>query len=67
MPASSRAALALAACLIAQGAAADSLLRDILSSGATTASTYLTFKDKKLIVAAEEDAGSFVASAGDAR
>lgn len=67
MRVASRATLILAACLIAQGAAADSLLRDILSSGATTASTYLTFKDKKLIVAAEEDAGSFVASAGEIR
>lgn len=67
MRVSSRAALALAACLIAQTAAADSLLRDILSSGATTASTYLTFKDKKLVVAAEEDASSFVASAGEIR
>lgn len=63
----SRAALALSAALIAQTAAADGLLRDILSSGATTASTYLTFKDRKLVAAAEEDASSFVASAGDIR
>lgn len=67
MRVSSRAALALAACLIAQSAAADGVLRDILSSGATTASTYLTFKDDKLVVAAEEDASSFVASAGEIR
>ncbi|MFI8606738.1 DUF2388 domain-containing protein [Pseudomonas sp. NPDC077649] len=67
MRVSSRAALAVAACLIVQTAAADSLLRDILSSGATTASTYLTFKDDKLVAAAEEDAGSFVASAGEIR
>lgn len=62
-----RAALLLGTCLIAQTASADGMLRDILSSGATTASTYLTFKDNKLIVAAEEDASSFVASAGAIR
>lgn len=45
---------------------ADSLVRDILSSGATTASTYLTF-DKKLIVPARDDASSFVASDGAIR
>lgn len=63
----SRAALVLGSCLIVQTAAADGLLRDILSSGATTASTYLTFKDRKRVAAAEEDAGSFVASAGEIR
>ena len=67
MRVTSRAALALSACLIAQAAAADGLLRDILSSGATTASTYLTFKDRKLVAAAEEDASSFVASDGEIR
>ncbi|WP_172148829.1 MULTISPECIES: DUF2388 domain-containing protein [Pseudomonas] len=46
---------------------ADGLVRDILSSGATTASTYLTFKDKKLIVPARDDASSYVASAGEIR
>lgn len=46
---------------------ADDLVRDILSSGATTASTYLTFKDHKLVLAARDDAGSFVASAGQIR
>lgn len=46
---------------------ADDLIRDILSSGATTASTYLTFKDHKLVLAARDDAGSFVASAGQIR
>ncbi len=46
---------------------ADDLVRDILSSGATTASTYLTFKDKKLIVPARDDASSYVASAGEIR
>ena len=43
-------------------AMADGLVRDILSSGATTASTYMTFKDDKLVIPAREDAGSFVAS-----
>ncbi|MDY7567033.1 DUF2388 domain-containing protein [Pseudomonas sp. RTC3] len=49
-------------------AMADGFLRDVLSSGATTASTYLTFRhDRKLIVAAQDDAGSFVASEGGIR
>src|ERR1700712_3707913 len=46
-------------------AMADGFLRDVLSSGATTGSTYLTFRHHKLIVAAQDDAGSFVASNGD--
>lgn len=46
---------------------ADGLVRDILSSGATTASTYLTFKDNKLVIPAREEAGSFVASNGEIR
>ncbi|WP_371926116.1 DUF2388 domain-containing protein [Pseudomonas sp. LPB0260] len=46
---------------------AETTWRDILSSGATTASTYLTFKDKKLIVPAQDDASSFIASAGQIR
>lgn len=46
---------------------ADGVVRDILSSGATTASTYLTFKDKKLIVPARDDASSYVASTGEIR
>ncbi|MBK3869115.1 DUF2388 domain-containing protein [Pseudomonas stutzeri] len=48
------------------GAMADGV-RDILSSGATTASTYLTFKDNKLVLPAREEAGSFVASNGEIR
>lgn len=48
-------------------AMADGFLRDVISSGATTGSTYLTFKDHKLIVAAQDDAGSFVASDGGIR
>ncbi|WP_095127001.1 DUF2388 domain-containing protein [Pseudomonas sp. Irchel s3h14] len=46
---------------------ADSFWRNVISSGATTGSTYLTFKDNKLIVAAQDDAGSFVASDGGIR
>jgi uncharacterized protein (TIGR02448 family) len=41
--------------------------RDVLSSGATTASTYLTVKDKKMIVPLRDDASSFVASDGQIR
>jgi len=48
-------------------AMADSFWRNVISSGATTGSTYLTFKDHKLIVAAKDDAGSFVASDGGIR
>ncbi|WP_165674137.1 DUF2388 domain-containing protein [Metapseudomonas otitidis] len=50
--------------LPAGSAMADSFWRNVISSGATTASTYVTFKDHKLIVAAREDASSFVASDG---
>lgn len=59
-------ALATTLVLSAPTLLADSLVRDILSSGATTASTYLTF-DKKLIVPARDDASSFVASDGAIR
>jgi len=48
-------------------AMADGFWRNVISSGATTGSTYLTFKDHKLIVAAQDDAGSFVASDGGIR
>ena len=48
-------------------AMADGFWRNVISSGATTGSTYLTFKDHKLIVAAQDDAGSFVASDGSIR
>jgi len=61
------AALALLFLGPAQAHDDDGFLRDIISSGLTTASTYLTFKDDKLIVAAQEDAGSFVASDGQIR
>lgn len=57
------AVLALAAAPLGS-ALADGLVRDILSSGATTASTYMTFRDDKQVLAIREDAGSFVASDG---
>ncbi|MGE8497129.1 MAG: DUF2388 domain-containing protein [Pseudomonas sp.] len=60
--------LFFAACTLASAPAfADGVLRDILSSGATTASTYLTFKDNKMIVPARDDASSFIASDGEIR
>ncbi|APC17005.1 ribonucleotide reductase [Pseudomonas frederiksbergensis] len=45
----------------------DGFWRGVISSGATTASTYLTSRDHKLIVAAQDDASSFVASDGNIR
>ncbi|PQP04703.1 MULTISPECIES: DUF2388 domain-containing protein [Pseudomonas] len=45
----------------------DGFWRSILTSGATTGSSYLTSRDHKLIVAAQDDAGSFVASDGAIR
>ncbi|MHC8312183.1 DUF2388 domain-containing protein [Pseudomonas sp. GT1P32] len=48
-------------------AMADSFWRNVLTSGATTGSSYLTSRDHKLIVAAQDDAGSFVASDGAIR
>ncbi|MDN7140607.1 DUF2388 domain-containing protein [Pseudomonas sp. JQ170] len=48
-------------------AMADTFWRNVISSGATTASSYLTSKDHKLVVAAQDDAGSFVASEGAIR
>ncbi|MFZ6049058.1 DUF2388 domain-containing protein [Pseudomonas sp. CR3202] len=61
------AALALIALPVGSAMADSDFWRDIISSGATTASTYLTFKDDKLIVAARDDASSFVASGGEIR
>ncbi len=42
-------------------------VRQILSSGITTATTYMTFKDDKQVAATREDASSFVASNGEIR
>ncbi|WP_371232528.1 DUF2388 domain-containing protein [Pseudomonas sp. QE6] len=59
--------LALLAVPVAS-AMADDFLRDIISSGATTASLYLTFRhDDKLIAAAQDDASTYVASDGAIR
>ncbi|MFV3325671.1 DUF2388 domain-containing protein [Pseudomonas sp. NY15372] len=41
--------------------------RNVISSGATTASSYLTSADHKMVLAAQDDAGSFVASEGAIR
>jgi uncharacterized protein (TIGR02448 family) len=49
------------------GSAVADFWSNVISSGITTGSTYLTFKDHKLVVAAQDDAGSFVASNGGIR
>lgn len=54
-------------CIPFGAAMADGFVRQVLSSGATTASTYMTFRDDKRVAAAREDAGSFVASDGEIR
>jgi uncharacterized protein (TIGR02448 family) len=63
--------LAIASLLLivpAASAMADDFLRNVLSSGATTGSTYLTSKDDhKMIVNAQEDASSFIATNGAIR
>ena len=62
------AAATLALLSLSAGAAmADTFWRNVISSGATTASTYLTSKDHKMIAAAQDDASSFVASDGAIR
>lgn len=49
-------------------ALADGFVRNILSSGITTATTYVTFRgDDKQVMATREDASSFVASDGELR
>ena len=53
--------------LTSASAMADTFWRNVISSGATTASTYLTSRDHKLVAAAQDDAGSFVASEGAIR
>lgn len=61
-------ALALLALPAATPALADAeFWHDVLSSGATTASTYVTFKDNKQVVAMRDDASAFVASGGQIR
>lgn len=61
------AAVALSALPFGAAMADNGFVRQILSSGATTASTYMTFRDDKLVAAAREDASSFVASDGEIR
>lgn len=48
-------------------AMADTFWRNVMTSGATTASSYLTSHDHKMVLAAQDDAGSFVASEGAIR
>ncbi len=61
-------AAAALSCIPFGAAMADNgFVRQVLSSGATTASTYMTFRDDKRVTAAREDASSFVASGGDIR
>lgn len=43
--------------LASASAMADTFWRNVISSGATTASTYLTSRDHKLVAAAQDDAG----------
>ncbi|MDH4585602.1 DUF2388 domain-containing protein [Pseudomonas sp. BN415] len=47
----------------------DDLLRNLISTGATTASTYLTSggDDDKLVGPVQDDASSFIASEGEIR
>ncbi|MBC9252738.1 ribonucleotide reductase [Pseudomonas alcaligenes] len=61
------AVLLLLALLIAPVLAHAGFWRDVLSSGALTASTYLTVKDDKQRLATRDEASAFVASAGQIR
>jgi len=61
------AAIALSCIPFGVAMADKGFVRQILSSGATTASTYMTFRDDKMVAAAREDASSFVASDGAIR
>ncbi|WP_448093048.1 DUF2388 domain-containing protein [Pseudomonas lini] len=46
---------------------ADELFRSLLTTGGTSASSYLTSSDHKIVTATQEDASSFVASNGSIR
>lgn len=61
--------LTAALCLLPTSAAlADAQFwRNVLSSGATTATTYATSKDNKIVLAARDDASAFIASNGEIR
>lgn len=61
------ATLALLSLPVGSAMADDTFWQNVISSGATTASSYLTSRDHKLVVAAQDDAGSFVASNGAIR
>lgn len=62
------ATLALLSLPVGSAMAEDTFWRNVITSGATTGSSYLTSKeDHKLVVAAQDDAGSFVASDGSIR
>jgi len=59
---------ALLALPFASAHADSNFWKDVFSSAAITGSTYLTFKDDhKLVAAAQDDAGAFVASDGAIR
>ena len=60
-------ALFCASLLVAPGLTLARDASDYATSAGISASLYSTFKDDKLVVAAREDAGAFVASAGSVR
>lgn len=58
----------LSLCLpVATALAANVDAKDVATSAGISASLYSTFKDEKLVLAAEDDASSFVASGGAIR
>ncbi|NBA97217.1 DUF2388 domain-containing protein [Pseudomonas sp. R5(2019)] len=61
------AAIALLSLPVGSAMADDTFWRNVITSGATTGSSYLTSRDHKMVVAAQDDAGSFVASEGQIR
>lgn len=61
------ATLVLLSLPVGSAMAEDTFWRNVITSGATTGSSYLTSRDHKLVVAAQDDAGSFVASDGGIR
>ena len=61
------ATVALLSLPVGSAMADDSFWQNVLTSGATTGTSYLTSRDRKMVVAAQDDAGSFVASDGGIR
>jgi uncharacterized protein (TIGR02448 family) len=60
--------VALAFCLPAASALAGSVdAEDVATSAGVSASLYSTFKDDKIVIAAQDDASSFIASGGTIR